>query len=46
MIWRLVIKHWFLQNILRKKPTCTWCVLACEPQYGKRCEICDEGEFP
>ena len=24
------------------KQTCTYCTLACEPQYGKRCEICEE----
>jgi hypothetical protein len=39
-IWRIRLKHWFIQ--LFKKPTCTFCTLACEPQYGECCEICDE----
>lgn len=40
--WHIRFKHWFLQRIARRKPTCSYCALTCEPQYGERCEVCDE----
>lgn len=42
MTWYAVLFHRVKQMFVR--PTCTYCTLACEPQYGKRCEVCDEAD--
>lgn len=34
--------HWIKQWFVR--PTCSYCTLTDEPQYGNICEICDEHE--
>lgn len=39
-------RHWFIQRVLRRKPTCSFCSLSCEPIYdGRPCEICDEYDW-
>jgi len=49
-----ILKHWFIQKVLGRKPLCRCCDFVCEPVYGEAvpyrggpgplpvCEICSD----